>query len=256
MMDAIKLTEKDLYQGYLMLVNREHAIRTELIQSTQRLVAADPRYPEVLLARQPAALLARLIKNCGGQDRILPVSGYRTLHEQTRLFDDSLRRNGREFTHQFVALPNCSEHQTGLAIDLAENKPGIDPIRPDLPYTGVFGAFRDLAAAYGFVERYPKGKEAVTGIAFEPWHFRYVGHPHASIMRDKGLVLEEYLEFIRSFPYPERAYLVNTGETAFQISFVLVERDHPVSIPRPDGRFWISGNNADGAIVTSWEQGA
>ena len=253
-MDAIKLTERDICQGYVILVNRQHSIRTELFQGTQRLVPADPRYPETLLASQPAALLTRLIQDCGGQGRILPVSGYRTLREQTGLFDDSLRRNGREFTHRFVAFPNCSEHQTGLAIDLAENKPNIDLIRPDFPYTGVFGAFRDLAAEYGFVERYPKGKEAVTGIAFEPWHFRYVGYPHAKIMRDKGLALEEYLEFIRGFPYPEKAYLVKTGETAFRISFVQVERDHPVSISRPDGWFWISGNNADGVIVTSWEQ--
>ncbi|HBY97104.1 MAG TPA: hypothetical protein DEP84_24690 [Chloroflexi bacterium] len=88
---------------------------------------------------QPATLLTRLIRDCGGQDKILPVSGYRTLREQTRLFDESLRRNGREFTHQFVAFPNCSEHQTGLAIDLAENKPNIDLIRPDFPYATELG---------------------------------------------------------------------------------------------------------------------
>lgn len=61
------------------------------------------------------------------------------MREQTRLFDESLRRNGREFTHQFVAFPNCSEHQTGLAIDLAENKPNIDLIRPDFPYATELG---------------------------------------------------------------------------------------------------------------------
>ena len=106
----------------------------------------------------------------------------------------SLAENGREFTEQYVARPGCSEHQTGLAIDLGLRLPEIDFIRPYFPYDGLAGRFRQLAAEYGFVERYPQGKEAVCGIAHEPWHFRYVGRPHALIMQKRGLTLEEYLQ--------------------------------------------------------------
>ena len=61
------------------------------------------------------------------------------------------------------------------------------------PYEGICQRFRELAPLYGFIERYPANKEAVTGIAHEPWHFRYVGRPHAQRMTDLGLTLEEYL---------------------------------------------------------------
>ena len=81
-----------------------------------------------------------------------------------------------------MALPGCSEHQTGLAIDLGKAAGYIDFIRPAFPYDGVCGRFRRLAARYGFIERYQRGKEEVTGISAEPWHFRYVGAPHAQLM--------------------------------------------------------------------------
>ena len=83
--------------------------------------------------------------------------------------------NGEEFTNQFVARPGHSEHQTGLAIDLGLKQPDIDFLRPYFPYKGICQTFRELSTDYGFIERYPAGKEAITGIAHEPWHFRYVG---------------------------------------------------------------------------------
>ena len=96
-----------------------------------------------------------------------------------------MAESGLAFTHKYVAYPGCSEHQTGLAIDLGKAAGHIDFIRPAFPYDGTCGAFRRAAAAYGFIERYQKGKESLTGIAREPWHFRYVGLPHAAIMMTK-----------------------------------------------------------------------
>ena len=96
------------------------------------------------------------------------------------------------FRSTYVALPGHSEHESGLAVDLGLKKDVIDFIRPDFPYDGICGVFRELAPDYGFIERYPRGKEAVTGIGHEPWHFRYIGTPHARILTESGLVLEEY----------------------------------------------------------------
>lgn len=92
------------------------------------------------------------------------------------------------------ALPACSEHETGLAIDLAANAQDIDFICPEFPRSGICQKFREAAPYYGFVERYAKEKEPVTGISGEPWHFRYVGTPHSEIMARKGMCLEEYVE--------------------------------------------------------------
>lgn len=147
----------------------------------------------VLLAREAARALNDLMAVLDGWRSILPISGWRSWEEQRRIWDASMAEHGEEFTRRYVALPGHSEHQTGLAIDLGLRGPKLDFIRPAFPYDGIAQRFRLLAPDYGFVERYPAGKEAVTGIAHEPWHFRYVGAPHARRMTDGGLVLEEYL---------------------------------------------------------------
>lgn len=108
---------------------------------------------------------------------ITAVSGWRSQEEQREIYLQSLLENGEEFTNQFVASPGHSEHQTGLAIDLGLKQPDIDFLRPYFPYKGICQTFRELSTDYGFIERYQAGKEAITGIAHEPWHFRYVGVP-------------------------------------------------------------------------------
>lgn len=147
----------------------------------------------VLLRREAAQALVRLITEVGGEAEITAVSGWRSEEEQAEIYCSSLRDNGLEFTEKYVALPGHSEHQTGLAVDVGLNLPDIDFICPAFPEDGVCGRFRSRAADFGFILRYPAGREAVTGIANEPWHFRYVGLPHSKIIEEKKLTLEEYL---------------------------------------------------------------
>lgn len=181
-------------ETYLTLVNAAHPLEDgDRRKLEEHLMPADEDFPEILMEETAARALRALLRELGAEGQIVPVSGYRTMEEQTQIYEDSLRENGGEFTKKFVALPGCSEHQTGLAIDLGLCKDEIDFICPDFPYEGICQKFRLMAPDYGFVERYPAGKEAVTGIGHEPWHFRYVGRPHARIMTDRGLVLEEYL---------------------------------------------------------------
>jgi len=174
----------------LVLVNLQHSCPVDAVRD---LVPVRRDFPGVLLEREAADALSRLMEELDGWKDILPVSGWRSLVEQREIYDASLRENGPAFTKKFVALPGHSEHQTGLAIDLGLRLPEIDLIRPAFPYEGICQRFREAAPAYGFIERYPAGKEAVTGIAHEPWHFRYVGAPHAEIITRRGLTLEEYL---------------------------------------------------------------
>ena len=132
----------------------------------------------------------------GGEGKIIPVSGYRPHAEQLALWEETLRAQGEEFTRKYVAIPGCSEHESGLAIDLAADAPDIDFICPEFPPTGICQIFREKAPFYGFIQRYPKGKEDITGISEEPWHFRYVGMPHSKIIAERGLVLEEYIRLL------------------------------------------------------------
>lgn len=175
---------------YLILVNQQYRICGE----PDDLVSVSSAYEQIKLRRTAQAALTKLLCTIGSGDQIVPVSGYRSREEQTVIYETSLLENGAEFTRKYVALPGCSEHQTGLAIDLAMKREVIDFIRPDFPYDGICGQFRKLAPKYGFIERYPLGKEQITGIAHEPWHFRYVGCPHAEILTAQNLTLEEYIK--------------------------------------------------------------
>ncbi len=237
-----------IHSGLLVLVNAEHPIRRR-----ERPVLA-PAAPgsDVLLDTRAAAMLTGLISRLGAAGEIVPVSGWRSMREQREIWDGSMAENGTEFTRKYVALPGCSEHQTGLAIDLALRSDNIDFIRPDFPYDGICGRFRALAADYGFIERYQAGKEHITGIAAEPWHFRYVGRPHARLMSDNRLCLEEYVELLRSYPYPERLLETRGGVYEADVGFAFAKS----KLELPDAPYQISGNNVDGYIYTLWRKPA
>ena len=237
-----------IHNGLLILVNAEHPI-----QHMERPALA-PAVPgsDILLDTRAAAMLSGLISRIGAAGEIVPVSGWRSEAEQREIWDGSMSESGEEFTRKYVALPGCSEHQTGLAIDLALRADNIDFIRPEFPYDGVCGRFRALAADYGFVERYQSGKEGVTSIAAEPWHFRYVGRPHARIMCEMGLCLEEYVEYLRAYPYPERLLEVRGEVYEAEVGFAGA-RD---ALGLPDAPYQVSGNNVDGYIYTLWRKPA
>ncbi len=204
----------------------------------------------VKLAAQPAAMLRQLLASCGLAGRVKPVSGYRNEAEQRDIFEEELRSKGEAFTRRYVALPGCSEHHTGLAIDLGRNS-SHDFVRPSLPYSGLFGYMRSMMPQFGFVERYPKGKTEWTGIAWEPWHFRYVGRPHALLMHEAGWTLEEYLGEVRRHESYEEA-LVAGDARIFHCRFAAKEQLHSEI---PAGlRYSVSGDNIDGVVVTVWQR--
>lgn len=244
-MSAPRLSFSQLRRGPLVLVNREHSLPGTAAPELQRVWDGAP---DVLLERRAAELLRRCVCAAGGWGKIVPVSGWRSRAEQQRIWDDTLEKEGEAFARQFVALPGCSEHETGLAIDLGQGGGAVDFIRPAFPETGACGAFRRLAARYGFVLRYPEGKERVTGIAHEPWHFRYVGVPHARLMEEAGLCLEEYFDFLRE--RPRRCVLENgLSVTARYVPWDGTARE----LELPEGCWQLSGDNASGFVLTVWE---
>ena len=230
---VLRLPRQAAGDGPLILVNRTHPLQLPEETLRERLCEAVPGFPDILLDR------------AAGKG-IVPVSGYRSGREQEELYTTSLKDNGEVFTKQYIAYPGTSEHQTGLAIDVGKAAKEIDFIRPAFPYAGLCQRFRELAPAYGFIERYQAGKEGITGVAQEPWHFRYVGTPHASLIARDGLTLEEYTAALgaysagspRRLPDGTRIYVVPAGE-------------EETVIPLPEqGCAEISGNNADGFVVT------
>lgn len=243
-MRTVRLSRDQVFAGPLLLVNRAHPLQNT---APGELAPVDSQYPHILLEYRTTQLLRACIQRAGGGGEIVPVSGWRSQAEQQRIWDEAMAESGEDFTKKYVAVPGCSEHQTGLAIDLGKAAGHIDFIRPAFPYDGVCGNFRRLAPRYGFIERYQQGREAITGIAHEPWHFRYVGTPHAQLMAEHGLCLEEYRDFLRHGP--RRCHLPN-GRLA-QV-FYIPSAGETTDIELPEGCCQVSGDNVDGFIVTAW----
>lgn len=280
-MKAITLSTSEVYSGSLILVNSRHPLRLRK-NSPLQLVQLEGA-SGVMMEAKAAALLSQLIQSVDEEGCIVPVSGYRSEGQQKQIYQDSLQENGAEFTAKYVARPGHSEHQTGLAIDLANDCETIDFIRPEFSYTGISALFRQKAAKYGYVERYQKGKEIITGIAHEPWHFRYVGYPHSWIMEENKLSLEEYMEFIKTYPYEGKHFCISKGyesekgwkegkyvqisreekdekcwgkENRVDIEVFYIraeEKETKISICEKD-LYQVSGNNVDGFILTVWRR--
>ncbi len=252
-MKKVELPREAVHAGSLILVNRAHPYREGLAEP-ELLPVGEPERG-VLLERSFAALLRRLTDDLHAHGQIAPVSGLRTFAEQRKLYLGSLAENGADFTAQYVALPGCSEHQTGLAVDMALLGGAIDALRPDFPDDGICGAFRGRAARYGLILRYPEGKEHITGIAHEPWHFRYVGAPHAAIMQENGDTLEEYHVRLRRHVYGENPLRSSLGGLAVEIAYLTFDREPVAFEVEDDAVCTVSGDNFDGNTYATVQDG-
>ncbi|MGC4151845.1 MAG: M15 family metallopeptidase [Propionicimonas sp.] len=180
------LADRDQEVDGPLLVNAEHPLPADL--GEPELVGLAGKVPvahrEVSVAAEIEKPLLTLFKAArkAGLKNLYVASGYRTAEEQRALWEDSPDRS-------YVQPPGHSEHQTGLAVDLADLKVGAKGF-------GETKAGRWLARhswKYGFLLRYPAGKEEITGISYEPWHFRYVGRDVAEQCHDNEWTLEEYV---------------------------------------------------------------
>lgn len=249
-MKQLNLTQQDVFRGALILVDRQHAYREN--RSTL-LVPVQAERQELLLEQRARALFAKLMESIRGWQQITAVSAWRSREEQQALYEQSLRENGMEFTQKFVALPGHSEHETGLAIDVGQRQDQIDPICPSFPDSGVCAAFREKASQFGFIVRYPKGKECITGIAHEPWHFRYVGVPHADIMERYHLTLEEYLEFLKRYTDQTTPYLYEKQGRRLSVWYTSAGQEGDTCVELDESKpYAVSGDNKNGFVFTQW----
>jgi zinc D-Ala-D-Ala carboxypeptidase len=148
------------------------------------------------LRKDAAAALEKMFAEAKKQNiELYAVSGYRSYARQAELFQAEINQVGKEKAVQAVAVPGTSEHQTGLAIDISSKS-------VNFVLTEKFGEtpegkwLANHAHKFGFILRYPKDKESITGYQYEPWHFRYVGVEAAKVMYEKNLTLEEFFDIV------------------------------------------------------------
>lgn len=129
---------------------------------------------------------------------IYPIvrEGYRTAEEQQEILDDKIQTyinqgysqvKAERTAKEWVALPGTSEHQLGIAVDINADKSKCSNEE-------VYAWLAENAYKYGFILRYPMGKQEITGTSYEPWHYRYVGIEAAYEINERGICLEEYFE--------------------------------------------------------------
>ena len=221
----------------LELVNLQYPARAE--PDSARLVPAWTAVPaqstdllvhEAVYTAVDAWFQAASQENAGV---FLVASGYRTLEEQAALYeavqDPSL-----------VQPPGHSEHHTGLAIDIAIPQVAL----ADMAWRPEAAWLAETAWRFGFILRYPEGTMDITGIAYEPWHFRYVGEIHAFYMGENHLVFEQYIALLQ-----ERGVLsLSMDGRNYEIWY---QTPWEGAIRVPLGlEFTLSGDNRGGYIVT------
>lgn len=135
---------------------------------------------------------------------LMACSTYRSVERQTELYDAEVQKwigkgyaeaDAREKAATVVMIPGCSEHNTGLAVDVGSVT--NQRVEEDFEDEPEFDWLQEHAAEYGFILRYPSDKQAITGVSYEPWHYRYVGVENAKAIKESGLCLEEYLGLLQ-----------------------------------------------------------
>lgn len=236
----IQVTEEQIYKGNLVLVNKETPVHqlgiksdvVHLAEHDELIVGYGLLDNTIQLSESVAQEFITMIDAAqqDGVNQFLISSGYRDVAEQDRLFQEM----GAE-----LALPaGHSEHNLGLSLDIGSFG-GLMGQAPEGKW------LKSNAWMHGFILRYPEDKTAITGIEYEPWHFRYVGLPHSVIMLEKNFTLEEYLEYLK-----EKKFVSTTvqGEK-YEIVYYPVNKRTTIYVPA-NRDYEMSGDNMSGVIVT------
>ena len=181
---------------YLMLVDSFNAVPDNM---NIELCELQGKFIEKQACRQ-----CRLMLEKAREDNVYIkiISGYRTIEYQQMLWNISVKEavcqgmprvEAEKYVGRSLALPGHSEHNTGLAIDFGTEN--ADDVEDDFYKTKQGKWLCKHAHKFGFILRYPRLKEHITGICYEPWHYRYVGTEAAMLVKQSGLCLEEFLHF-------------------------------------------------------------
>ncbi|MBY0122741.1 D-alanyl-D-alanine carboxypeptidase family protein [Bacillus sp. S/N-304-OC-R1] len=203
--DVITVDGKKVIQNptnFMALVNKQYSLPDgyepeDLMRPNVMFSFGDQDIEKAYLRQEAAKALEAMFTEAKKYDlHFFAVSGYRSFDRQKAVFDAEVNKYGEEKAVQAVAIPGSSEHQTGLAMDISSQSNNFE-LSEEFGDTKEGKWAAENAHRFGFILRYPKGKEEITGYKFEPWHFRYVGKDAAKTIYEKHLTLEEYFEIVK-----------------------------------------------------------
>ena len=231
--------------GLLMLINAEHKVDEEF--NPERVRVEDTYfYMREEAAKSLYEMLNIMERELGEAPMI--ISTYRSYEKQEDVFNTDINkalRSGKtreealEQTSKYIQIPGGSEHQSALAVDLSND----GSLEENFIETKAGVWLNENSHKYGFIIRYPDGKEEYTKINYEPWHIRYVGHPYSDIIHEKGWCLEEFIEYMKRSPKM-------VWEDARDVWYIYFVREMPKAV---DENTTVSDTNSEGYIVTTRE---
>ncbi|MBD8028091.1 VanY-A/VanY-F/VanY-M family D-Ala-D-Ala carboxypeptidase [Ureibacillus sp. Re31] len=237
------ITEEQIFQGDLLLINNEHPVHQESIKTdvinlsthnelTQGYVLLGSKnYMSMDIAHKFSDMIADAGKD--GLHHFAITSGFRSFEEQKILYE--------QMGSNLALPPGYSEHNLGLSLDVGSTQMKME----DAPE----GKWIEKNAwKYGFILRYPENKTDITGIQYEPWHIRYVGLPHSAIMKEEDFVLEEYLDYLKE----KKKVSTKIEGKKYTVSYYPFSENMTINLPK-NHKYEISGDNMDGIIVTIYE---
>lgn len=257
---AKPVSTKLKFSGDLILVNNEYqyystgneklvSIMTKNDEAGRsNFTAVDYDYTILEQVYEPLAKMVDDWYSIYNNDTLIVYGSYRSNEFQQQLYDQFTANTADDGEAPIVARPGFSEHETGYAFDFSETE------SYDYQGEGDFQWLNHNCHKYGFIIRYAEDKEDITEYRKEPWHFRYVGSPHAKYMTENNLCLEEYIELLRNAYHYSGEHLKIADEygSPYEIYFYPSDDgEEYTNVPLPTGvKFDISGNNVDGFIVT------
>ncbi|CAM3983155.1 D-alanyl-D-alanine carboxypeptidase family protein [Lederbergia lenta] len=181
------------------LVNKEFALPgnyepDDLVRPKVAFSFGDEDIEKSYLRKEAAVALEKMFAEAKKDNiHLFAVSGYRSYNRQTTILDAEIARIGEKKAMQVVANPGNSEHQSGLSMDISSQEANF-LLTEDFGDTADGKWLKKNAHRFGYILRYPKDKEGITGYQYEPWHFRYVGEKVAKWVYENDWTLEEFFQ--------------------------------------------------------------
>lgn len=250
--ETMTMKQDDIFQGKLVLINSSYPYK--FIDSENFVCLYDYKTDsykvgdyDILVAEDAIPSLNGMLNAFylhSGVNAVIAVSGHRTYEYQQHLFDQEIAQKGEAEAALWVARPGASEHHSGLALDFSVYYDSGEFY--DFDGTGEFAWINENCHKYGFIVRYSPDKQDLTGIGYEPWHFRYIGIPHSIKVTELGMCYEEYVDYLRDYSYENPLSIRTDGGEVYETYFC---EGLKVYVPK-NSDYEISGNNVDGFIVT------
>ena len=191
--NTLKIVNINYNEKYEVIINKANPLNDDMISLYKQVEVENNVYPNIKIEQATYNNYLNLKQAIEKRGYYLNIrSGFRSLEESQNIYNKYASEKGISYAEKYVAKPGVSEHNAGIAFDVVISK-DLTNLTNDYQ-SDEYKYLENIAYLYGFIIRYPKDKEQITGYEYEPWHLRYVGKNLAKYLTKNNLTLEEYYD--------------------------------------------------------------